>query len=328
MNKKFSVIIPLFNKGPHIARAVKSILKQTLQEFEIIVVDDHSSDEGPAVVRSFDDPRITLIEQDHRGASYTRNHGVRVATTDFIALLDADDEWMPRHLETILRLVEKYPEAGMFTTAYKIQNAEGKIHWGYKCIPDAPWEGLLPDYFRSCTLGNYPVNASNVVIPKKIFHEMGGFPESYWYGEDADLFGKIALKYPVAFSWKFGAIYHVDASNRACEKDHPRNYEEPFVKTARAALLKGEVRPDRIESVNEFITRKEMHRVYCNLDDGNLKTAESILKQCTTKLSAHEKKKLLVLIKLKLLMQAKLPFPVYLFLQNSRQNLMKMIRKK
>jgi glycosyltransferase involved in cell wall biosynthesis len=291
-------------------------------------VDDCSRDAGPAVVRSFDDPRITLIKQDHHGVSFTRNHGVDLATTDFIAFLDADDEWMPRHLETILRLLKKYPEAGMFATAYKIHTHDGKIQGGYKYIPDAPWEGLLPDYFRSCTLGNYPTISSNVVIPKKIFQEMGGFPINYWYGEDADLFGKIALKYPVAFSWECGAIYHTGALNRACDRDHPRNFEEPFVKTAREALQKGNVRPDLIESVNEFITRKELHRVYCNLDDENLENAESILNQCTTKLSAHEKKKLLAMIKLKLLMRKKLPSPVYYFLRNSRQNLMKMIRKK
>jgi len=329
MNKKFSVIIPLYNKGPHIARAIESNLQQTIQNFEIIVIDDHSRDGGPAIVRSYDDPRISLIEQDHRGVSYTRNHGVSLATTDYIAFLDADDEWMPHHLETILRLIENYPEAGMFTTAYKNQNAEGKIQWAiYKCIPDAPWEGLLPDYFRSCAIGDYPVNSSVVVIPKKIFNEMGGFVEGYWYAEDADLFGKIALKYPVAFSWEFGAIYHEEALNRACDREYPCNYEEPFVKFARAALLKGEVRPDLVDSVNEFITRREMHRAYCNLHDGNLKTAYSILKQCTTKLRNNEKKKLLIQIKLNLLMLATLPSPVYLLIRDFRRNVIKMVRKK
>jgi len=319
MNKKFSVIIPLYNKGSHIARAIESILKQTIQNFEIIVVDDHSSDGGPAIVKSYEDPRITLIEQDHRGVSYTRNHGVSLATTDFIAFLDADDEWMPTHLETILRLIEKYPEAGMFTTAYKKQTAEGKIQWAnYKCIPDAPWEGLLSDYFRSAAIGNSPVNSSVVVIPRGIFHEMGGFPEGYWYAEDADLFGKIALKYPVAFSWEFGAIYHEEALNRACDIEYPRNYEEPFVKNARDALMKGAIRPDLVESVNEFITTREMHRAYRNIYHGNLKTAQVILKQCTTKLRNNEKMKLLILVK----------FPVYFFLRDIKRNLIKMVRKK
>jgi glycosyltransferase involved in cell wall biosynthesis len=321
MTEKFSVIIPLYNKGPHIARAIESILQQTIQNIEIIVVDDQSCDEGPAIVRKYDDPRITLLEQDHQGVSYTRNHGVSLAKTDFIAFLDADDEWMPRHLETILRLIEKFPEAGMFSTAYRKQDAAGKIQWPiYKCIPDAPWEGLMPDYFLSATLGNSPVNSSVVVIPKKIFYEMGGFPEGYWYAEDADLFGKIAMKYPVAFSWECGAIYHVNAVNRSCLREIPRNYEESFVKSARNALKRGEVRPDLVESVNEYITSKEIERAIGNLQDGNLKNAQSILKQCKTKLFKKEKTKLLFL--------ATLPSPVYFFLQDLRRNVIKIVRKK
>ena len=321
MNEKISVIIPLYNKEHEIKRTINSILSQTFQNFEVIVVDDHSSDNGPAIVKSIADHRIALIEQDHRGVSYTRNHGVRLATTDFIAFLDADDEWMPNHLETILRLIEKYPEAGMFTTAWKIFTAEGKTKWAnFQYIPSPPWEGLLPDYFRSGALGDDPVNASTVVIPKKIFHEMGGFDDEYWYGEDTDLLGKIALKYPVAFSWEFGAIYHVDASNRSCDRKMPLDYEEPFVKTARSALMKGEIPQELKESLYEFIAKKEIYRCYLNLHEGNLKTAQIILKQCTTKLRKNEKMKLKIL--------AKLPSPVYLFLRDFRLKIIERVQKK
>jgi glycosyltransferase involved in cell wall biosynthesis len=321
MTENFSVIIPLYNKGPYIARAIESVLKQTIQDFEIIVIEGGSEDNGPKIVKDFTDPRIHFREQRGKGVSNARNEAVHFSKNDYIAFLDADDEWMPNHLETILRLIEKYPEAGMFTTAYKKQTADGKIQWAiFKCMPDAPWEGLLPDYFRSGALGNSPAWTSVVVIPKKIFYEMGGFPEGYWYAEDADLFGKIALKYPIAFSWESWAIYHTEASNRACNREFPRNYEEPFVITARAALMKGDVRPDLVESVNEYIARKEMIRAYYHLEDGNLKTAQIILKQCTTKLRKNERMKMLIL--------ATLPSPVYFFLRNMKGNVIKMVRKK
>ena len=320
MTEKFSVIIPLYNKENEIKRSIYSVLNQTIQDFEIIIVDDNSSDGGLAIVKSFHDPRISCIEQEHRGVSSTRNHGVNLASGDFIAFLDADDEWMPLHLETILRLIKTFPEAGMFATASKITSEEGKPRWTiYKNIPPPPWEGLLPDYFRSGSLGEDPVNASTVVIPKKIFHEMGGFPEGYWYGEDTDLFGRIALKYPVAFSWEFGALYHVEASNRSSERKIPVDYEEPFVTTARLALLKGDVREDLKESLHEFIAKKEIYRCYFVLHEGNLKAAQIILNQCRTKLRKNEKMLLLIL--------AKLPPPVYYFLRDLRQNLRKMIRK-
>jgi glycosyltransferase involved in cell wall biosynthesis len=320
MTEKFSVIIPLYNKENEIKRSIHSVLNQTIQDFEIIIVDDNSSDGGLAIVKSFHDPRISCIEQEHLGVSSTRNHGVTLASGDFIAFLDADDEWMPLHLETILRLIKTFPEAGMFATASKITSEEGKPRWTIiKNIPPPPWEGLLPDYFRSGSLGEDPVNASTVVIPKKIFHEMGGFPEGYWYGEDTDLFGRIALKYPVAFSWEFGALYHVEASNRSSERKIPVDYEEPFVTTARLALLKGDVREDLKESLHEFIAKKEIYRCYFVLHEGNLKAAQIILNQCRTKLRKNEKMLLLIL--------AKLPPPLYYFLRDLRQNLRKMIRK-
>jgi len=321
MTGHFSVIIPLHNKGPYIARAIESVLKQTIQDFEIIVIEGGSEDGGPEIVKDFIDSRIHFLEQQGKGVSNARNEAVHFSKNEYIAFLDADDEWMPHHLETILRLIKKFPEAGMFTNAYKLSTKEGKISWAlYTCIPDAPWEGLMPDYFLSGALGNAPVKTSVVVIPKKIYYEMGGFPEGYWYGEDADLFGKIALKYPVAFSWEFGAIYHTEALNRACDREYPHTYEEPFVKTARHALMNGDVRPELIDSVNEYITIKEIYRAIWYIHYGNLKAARMILKQCTTKLQNNKKRKLLIL--------ATLPSPVYFFLRSMKGNLMKMVRKK
>jgi len=321
MTENFSVIIPLYNMGPYIARAVESVLNQTIQHFEIIIIDGGSEDNGPKIVKDFKDPRIHFLEQSGKGVSNARNEAVNFSKNEYIAFLDADDEWIPYHLETIIRLIEKYPEAGIFTTAYKKQTADGKIQWPiYKCIPDDPWEGLLPDYFLSAALGNAPALPSVVVIPKKIFHEMGGFPEGYWYGEDADLFGKVALKYPVAFSRELGAIYHEEALNRACNREYPCDYEEPFVKTARFALMNGDIRPDLVESVDEYIARKEIIRAIYSLHYGKSRTAQIILKQCKTKLRKKEKMKLLI--------RAKLPSPVYLFLQDIRLILIKMVWKK
>jgi glycosyltransferase involved in cell wall biosynthesis len=296
---EFSVIIPLYNKGPYIERAIHSILCQKIQDFELIIVDDGSTDNGVEIVKKIADSRINLVQQKNTGVSGARNRGAAEATTNYIAFLDADDEWMPHHLEAIFRLIEKFPEAGMYATAYKIQNAEGKVQWAdYKYIPDAPWEGALPDYFKSGALGHFPVNASNVVIPKKIFYEMGGFPEGYWYGEDADLFGRIALKYPVAFSWEFGAVYHIAASNRACKSEIPLDHEEPFVKTARSALLKGDVPQELVESVTEYVAKKEIFRASQNFFAGNPERAEEILNECETRWQRISKTKWVIVVKI------------------------------
>jgi len=112
-----SVVIPLYNKGPHIARALNSVLAQTFQDFEVIVVDDGSTDDGAEVVRGVDDPRIRLIQQENRGVSAARNRGIEAARAELIAFLDADDEWLAEHLETIIRLRRNALEVGIYATS-------------------------------------------------------------------------------------------------------------------------------------------------------------------------------------------------------------------
>jgi glycosyltransferase involved in cell wall biosynthesis len=313
---KISVVIPLFNKGPYIARTLDSVLRQTFQDFKVIVVDDGSTDDGAEIVRGFDDPRIQLIQQPNQGESVARNRGVDESQSDFVAFLDADDEWMPKHLETILNLIEKYPSAGMYTTACarKFRTTEEKIRSvNYQCIPNPPWEGLIPDYFKSGARGSSPVNSSVAVIPRKIFQEVGGFPEGYWWGPDADLFGKIALRYPVAFSWEVGAIYHVDASNRASDRHIPPDYQEPFVTTAFTALAKGEVPQELTESLIEYIYGKEYVRAMRYIADGDPAAAKTILKQFKTKWNYKDE--------IKWSLRIYLPIPIFLFLKNIKRKL-------
>jgi len=273
---EISVIIPLLNKGPYIKRAIDSILAQEYQNFEIIIVDGYSTDNSLDIVRSIQDSRLTLITQPTKGVSEARNFGVEKSHGKLIAFLDADDEWLPNHLTTITRLVEKFPEAGAYTTAYKICNKKGILRWPkYRTIPPSPWEGLLPNYFSSGVRGEYPVWTSAVCIPKKIFIAMGGFPVDTWWGEDADLWGKIALKYPIAFSWEFGAIYHWDALDRVCCR--PSLEQEPFVKTGRQAIAENMIPKEIFPDFIEYINRKEIYRAACNIIEGNPELSRRIL---------------------------------------------------
>jgi glycosyltransferase involved in cell wall biosynthesis len=321
MPERISVVIPLFNKGPFIARTLNSVLNQTFKDFEVIIVNDGSTDDGEKIVKGFDDPRIRLISQVNQGETAARNSGIENAKSDFIAFLDADDEWLPKHLETIFRLIDKFPGAGIYTTAYKIRTTDGKMRWAkYDFIPNPPWEGIIPNYFKSGCVGDFPVSSSNVVIPRKILHEMGGFPLGYWWGGDVDLFGRIALRYPVVFSWELGAIYHWDDLNRASARTPPLDFEEPLVKTGRAAFKNGEVLPEFVEYLNEYISRTEIGRAVLNVKAGNRKTATIILKQCNTKLFYYDKMKWLFL--------ARLPPPVFRSLNNIHGKILHLIRKK
>jgi glycosyltransferase involved in cell wall biosynthesis len=283
MKEKISVIIPLYNKGPHIARAINSVLSQTIQDFEIIIVDDQSSDEGPEIVKSYNDPRISFIEQDHRGVSYTRNHGVDLAKSDFIAFLDADDEWMPNHLAILLRLKARFPDAGIYSTAYQTCLEKGKYKdIQYQAIPKSPFEGLLPNYFESAALGKAPVVTPVVGIRKEVFFETGGFSVDYSMGEDLDLWAKIALKHPIAFSSEIGAIIHEEASNRACDTYNLWLEEDLLVKNGRKAIADGKVPQQILPFYKKYIERKEIDTVDYHINFGNYLLARKVLARIET----------------------------------------------
>lgn len=277
-----SVVIPLYNKGPHIARALNSVLAQTFQDFEVIVVDDGSTDDGAEVVRKFDDPRIRLIHQENQGVSAARNVGVEASRGELVAFLDADDEWLPRHLEIIDELRYNHPHAGIYATGCKMQRSTGiEVRIDYKCIPKGPWMGLIPSYFLSSAIGKCPVNSSVMVIPKSIYVDVGGCPDGVEWGEDADLWGKIALKYPIAFSWEQGAIYHLGAENRACKKTLSLD-KEPVVTTLEDAIMQGTVRHEQLDDVREYLAKRELARAVRCILSGNKRVAIDILLHCQT----------------------------------------------
>lgn len=279
-----SVVIPLFNKEKHVARALNSVISQSFDDFEVIVVDDGSTDRSVSVVRRFADPRINIIQQPNSGVSAARNRGVMAAKADLIAFLDSDDEWLPDHLETLLKLHQKYPEAGAYTTAYRISNSDLGIikDCDYYAIPEKPWEGILPSYFKSAAFGFPPVCSSVVCIPKHVLMDLGGFKDGVWWGEDTDLWGRIALRYPIAFSWNGMGIYHTDASNRACNRAEPIQ-ENIFICTAQDAIESGKVSPSTRFDLLEYISSKQIETAFHNISIGERKLARENLKGCVSK---------------------------------------------
>jgi glycosyltransferase involved in cell wall biosynthesis len=213
MNNNVSVVIPLYNKERFIERAIRSVLSQTVLPREIIVVDDGSTDKGVEIVRQIGGARVRLVIQENSGVSVARNQGCELAVSDLVAFLDADDEWLPGFLETVLDLRERFPSAGIFSTAYYYSNTLGTITIPtFSGVPDSPEGGLIPDYFRAA-MDSQPVCASAIMIPKHILREAGGFPADVRIGEDLDTWFRIALRYPVAWSPKCGAVYHLNETS-------------------------------------------------------------------------------------------------------------------
>lgn len=216
---KFSVIIPLYNKAPYIRKALESIFAQNYTDYELIVVDDGSTDDSACIVQQFIDERlkvkgeetsgavtstynlspityklsVRLITQSNAGVSAARNNGVAQASGSYIAFLDADDWWEPTYLEKMAQLIKDYPEAGLYACNY-VYYKPGKTHvalnipTGYINYPKA--------YYES---GAMPVTSITALMPRAVFDEMEGFPLGIRLGEDFLLWAKTAMHYPVAF---------------------------------------------------------------------------------------------------------------------------------
>lgn len=289
-----SVVIPLYNKEPYIKRAIDSILAQKIQDYEIIVIDDGSTDKSAEVVKSFPDPRIRLIQQENAGVSAARNRGgIEEAKAELIAFLDADDEWTPPYfLETIWRLKEKYPEAGAYATGYKISRADEIKIADLKKFSPAPWEGPLQNYFKDAALGDHPVCSSAVCIPRNIIMELEGFKKGVaWGGEDLDLWGgRVALKYPIVYSCEVGVIYHKEAINRSFKKclSHPID-DHPFVKSVQELLINEGIPSQKLCDLRECIAKYQIMTAIQNINAGYRKCAKNNLKKCNTKLFQKEK---------------------------------------
>jgi glycosyltransferase involved in cell wall biosynthesis len=232
MMEPFTVVIPLYNKEKHIERALNSVLSQTVQDFEIIVVDDGSKDGSAGIVTGMGDGRIRLVRQENKGAAAARNRGIDEASNPLIAFLDADDQWQPDFLATISKLRMKYPEAGIYATAYQTSHVKSGIKKiAYANIPPAPWEGLIPDFFKSMQGGQPPVWTSAAVVPKEVFRRVGMFQTGEVIGEDVDMWVRIALKYPVAFSTNVCATYYLDADNRTYVQGTKLKKAEGYLRT-------------------------------------------------------------------------------------------------
>ncbi len=205
----FCIVIPLYNKEQTIARTIHSILRQTVPDFEIIVVDDGSTDAGPQVVESIHDKRIRLIHQENQGVAAARNGGIMATQCDLVAFLDADDEWKPTFLETIRRLRQDHPEAAVFATSYLFDDDRHTWHPVHRGIPSPPWEGILEDYFAIAARSDPPLCSSAVAVKSSAIRAIGGFPRGVTSGEDLLTWARLAVAHQIAFSAERLSIFHL-----------------------------------------------------------------------------------------------------------------------
>lgn len=218
-----SVVIPLYNKAPHIIKAVESVLAQSASPDEIIVVDDGSTDGGGDLLSPYVEKfGVRLFRQENSGVSAARNRGVYAATGEYVAFLDADDVWLPNHLATLRRLIDKCPEASLLSTAHIIER-DGRRYRPKSSYREG-WEGLVQDFFAEYAKGLSLVNSITACVKKQDFLGVRGFPAGVRRGEDIVCWINMALRYPVAHAEVVTAVYYQDAVNRT---DRLRETEPP-----------------------------------------------------------------------------------------------------
>lgn len=216
-----SVVIPLYNKAGCIASTLESVLAQTFRDFEIIVVDDGSTDGGADVTShvlsvGVDSEWTSIIRKENGGVCSARNVGIRAARGEWIAFLDADDLWEPTFLEEMAALIRDYPDAGIVGSSYSFQKQ------GAKESADKPLPVGLRGLVDNSEWDKAHIYCSSAVCCKKTaLEEIGLFDERIAYGEDIDVWWRIMLHHPAAYVNRELAVYRFDEENRAMERKIP-----------------------------------------------------------------------------------------------------------
>lgn len=196
-----SVIIPLYNKEQQIEETLKSVLDQSFERFEIVIVDDGSTDTSVEKVLMFRDPRIRLIRQENAGVSAARNRGVAEARFDFVSFLDADDCWKPNYLQTQYELSQKYPQCDVFACNYEFVHPDGSVHPTIiRKLKITGQDGILDNYFEVASCSHPPLWTSAVMVRKVALQQIGVFPVGIRSGEDLLTWTKLACQYQIAYS--------------------------------------------------------------------------------------------------------------------------------
>ena len=261
----FSVIIPLYNKENFIEKTIQSVLQQSFQDFEIIIINDGSTDRSEEKVLEFKDARIQYFKKENAGVAIARNLGIEKATSDYICFLDADDYWYPNFLETYHRYIQKFPTHKVFSSAVELEIKNTLVQAEYSIKKTNDFE--IVDFFeasnKECILWT-----SCVVLHKSVLDAIGTFDTNISKGEDTELWIRIGLNYPIFFIWSIVSRYVFDP------KSVSRNYNyylEPFTFDKYAEAEKNNILLKKYLDFNRYTAVLK-----CKVQ-GNRNTSEELL---------------------------------------------------
>lgn len=263
----FSIVIPVYNKEKFVSNTLKSVLSQTLTDYEIIIVNDGSTDNSEAIINSFSDKRIRYFLKENEGVAVARNFGIDKANSAFVCFLDADDLWHPDFLKTMHGYIQKFSEQKVFACAIEIETQNKTFPANYSIAKKGDFE--IVDFFdasqKECVLWT-----SSVVIHKSVFEMVGNFDTKIKKGEDTELWIRIGLQFPAVFIWRILARYVYDQSSVSRNLNY---YFEPYTFEKHASEEKKNPKLKQYLDLNRFSAV-----IKCKLS-GDIKTAKVIYKQ-------------------------------------------------
>ena len=275
----FSVVIPLYNKRECIERTLKTVLSQTIADFEVIVVNDGSTDGGEELVSCCEDARVRLIFQENQGVSVARNRGIKEATGKDVAFLDADDEWMEDFLSVCLELFEKYPQAKMVSPSYQVQYAKKVVLPQWRSVSMEDDDCLLCDFLEMATGPFWTVISSCVAIERETLLSLEQwFPENEKVYEDFDMWIRVGVRHPVAHSKKVCAVYHRETPNNARETHKAKVvYSSTYMQTLELMMAEQDRTEQQREWLRQIKDRRMVVYIFSLLCTRQRKAAKEVL---------------------------------------------------
>lgn len=231
---EFSIVLPLYNKAGSIGRTITTILNQSHRQFELIIVNDGSTDGSEKVVSNFDDSRIKIISQKNQGVSVARNTGIKAAKHDLIAFIDGDDMWHQDYLITISKMHEVEPTAHCYSTNWISWTVDKPI--SNEKVQFDKNQVVMLDYIAS-SINEVAVHICSIVVKKNIAIQIGGFPKGVKFLEDQDFCCRLA-ELGLFQNYNRALVYYVkDSENRACQTRSVVNDMPPHYKKCESIML-------------------------------------------------------------------------------------------
>ena len=256
---KFSIVIPLYNKAPYIAHTIESVLAQTLTDYEVIVVDDGSSDGGAELVATMTDQRLRLMRQANAGVSVARNRGIEQARGEWVVLLDADDWHHPRFLASLVAAQEIYPQADAVATQF-MSLPDQEYNWPprWPDMGDLLNVELITDLPTRWMKGPTLCTGSVAIRTVRLQQMQPCFPAGESQGEDIDLWFRIAEQTPIALVKSPLLVYRTAVEGSLTAQHDPMLFRYPAIQRMQSRALSGAMSAQQRRSTLWFIAQQEV----------------------------------------------------------------------